>query len=86
MSQSPVRLNATQPIIEPDGTMSQAFRSWAVLMSNQMPIVNTGTPEGAIEAPQYSLYVDEAVPLAPVQYRKMLPEIGGDRSKGWAAI
>ena len=86
MSQTTVKLNASQPIIESDGTMSQVFRSWAVLMSNHMPIINTGTPEGVIEAPQYSLYIDEAVPLAPVQYRKMLPEVAGDRSKGWAVI
>ena len=86
MSQVKVNLNANQPITDPDGTMSQVFRSWAVLMSNQMPIVNTGTPEGAIEAPQYSLYIDEAVPLTPVQYRKMLPEVAGDRAQGWAVI
>ena len=86
MSQTAVKLNATQPIVDPDGTMSQVFRSWALLMSSQMPIVNTATPEGVIEAPQYSLYIDEAVPLTPVQYRKMLPEVAGDRSKGWAAI
>ena len=86
MTQTTVKLNASQPIVDPNGTMSQVMRTWAVLMSNQAPIVNTGTPEGVIEAPQYSLYIDEAVPLTPVQYRKMLPEIGGDRSKGWAAI
>ena len=86
MTQTTVKLNASQPIVDHGGTMSQVFRSWAVLMSNQMPIINTGTPEGVIEAPQYSLYIDEAVPLTPVQYRKMLPEVAGDRSKGWAVI
>ena len=86
MTQTTIKLNASQPIVEPEGTMSQTFRSWAVLISNQTPIVSTGTPEGAVEAPQYSLYIDEAVPLTPVQYRKMLPEVAGDRSKGWAAI
>ena len=86
MTQTTIKLNASQPIVESEGTMSQTFRSWAVLISNQTPIVSTGTPEGAVEAPQYSLYIDEAVPLTPVQYRKMLPEVAGDRSKGWAAI
>ena len=86
MTQKMTRLNASQPIVDHEGAMSQAFRSWAVLMSNQMPIISTGTPEGVVEAPQYSLYIDEAVPLTPVQYRKMLPDVAGDRSKGWAAI
>jgi hypothetical protein len=81
-----IRLNALQPIVEPDGTMTQHFRTWALAVSNNLPIVGTGTPEGVIEAPQYSLYIDETVPLTPVQYRKMLPEIGGDRTTGWAAL
>lgn len=86
MTQSTAKLNASQPIVDPGGTMSQVFRAWAALISNQTPIISTGSPEGVVEAPQYSLYIDEAVPLTPVQYRKMLPEIGGDRRKGWAAI
>lgn len=86
MPQTPLNINASQPIIDDDKTMSQLFRSWQLLVSNSVPIVNTGSPEGVIEAPQYSLYIDEAVPASPVQYRKMLPEIGGDRTKGWAAL
>lgn len=88
MPQNPARLEANQPVIEPDDsrTMSQVFRTWALRVTNALPIVGAGTPEGVIEAPQYSLYIDETVPLVPVSYRKMLPEIGGDRSKGWAVV
>ncbi len=86
MSKSPARLSAVQPVVEDSGTMSQAFRLWAVQVSDQMLTVSTGSPEGVREAPQYALYIDEAIPLVPVQYRKMLPHIGGDRSKGWVAI
>ena len=80
------RLQATQPIVEPNGTMSQTFRLWAIEVSNSLLLVGSGSPEGVQEAPQYSLYLDEATPAVPVQYRKMLPEIGGDRTKGWAAL
>ena len=86
MSFTPIKLNAAQPIIMADGTMSQVFRTWALQVTNLLPTVGTGSPEGVLEAPQYSLYIDEAVPLTPVEYRKMLPEVSGDRSKGWAAI
>ena len=48
--------------------------------------VGTGSPEGVLELPQYSRYIDETVPLVPVEYIKMLPEVGGDRTKGWAAL
>lgn len=80
------RLNASQPITLNDGTMDQIFRLWTIQVTNSLPLVGTGTPEGVVEAPQYSLYIDESVPLSPVQYRKMLPEVGGDRKKGWAPV
>jgi hypothetical protein len=86
MAQVKKTINSAQPIVEDDGTMSQLFRAWLLQVSNNIPIVNTGSPEGVIEAPQYSLYIDEAIPTVPVQYRKMLPEIGGDRSKGWVVV
>jgi hypothetical protein len=79
-------LNRAQSIVLPDGTMDQIFSSWALLVSNNLPIIGSGSPEGIVEAAQYTLFIDEAVPLTPVEYRKMLPEIGGDRTKGWAAL
>ena len=86
MAQNPLSINSAQPIVEDNGTMSQLFRTWMLQVTNSIPIVGTGSPEGAIEAPQYSLYIDETVPLVPTQYRKMLPEVTGDRSKGWAIV
>lgn len=80
------RLQAAQPIVEDNGTMAQAFRTWTIEVTRSLVIVGTGTPEGVLEAPQYSLYLDEAVPATPVQYRKMLPDIAGDRTMGWAAL
>lgn len=77
--------NSANPIIEKDGTPSQVFRTW-MLQATSGPIVGTGSPEGVVEAEQYVLYIDETVPLVPVQYRKMLPDIGGDRLKGWAVV
>jgi hypothetical protein len=81
-----LKINASQPITEEDGTMSQLFRQWTIQVSNNLPIVGTGSPEGVVEAPQYSLYIDETVPLVPVQYRKMLPSVTNDRSQGWAVV
>ena len=79
-------LNPSQPVVEDDGTMSQAFREWSLLISRLEPIVGSGSPEGVVTASQYSLYIDNSTPLSPVQYRKMLPSIGGNRSNGWAAL
>lgn len=81
-----LKINASQPIVDDDSTMSQLFRQWTIQVSNNLPIIGIGSPEGSIAAPQYSLYIDETVPLTPVQYRKMMPSLTGDRKKGWAAL
>tara|TARA_B110000027_G_C16110233_1_gene297363 strand:+ start:243 stop:488 length:246 start_codon:yes stop_codon:yes gene_type:complete len=81
-----MRLNAAQPIVNDNGEMQQTFRSWALEASNNMPIIGAGSPEGIVSAAQYSLYIDETTPLSPVQYRKMLSEVAGNRLKGWAAL
>ena len=83
MPQKPTMLSAILEMVTEAKTPSQVFRQWAAKVSKSVPIVGTGTPEGVIEAPQYSEYTDETTPATPVIYRKMLPEIGGDRSKGW---
>ena len=86
MPQTPPRLNSSEAITETDNTMTQVLRTWTTRVADGLPIVATGSPEGVIEAPQYTLYIDEAVPLSPVQYRKMLPFINDDRSKGWVEV
>jgi hypothetical protein len=80
------RLNVGQPIVQDDGTMSQAFRQFTQDASLSIPIVGTGSPEGVIEAAQYSLYLDSGGGASAIQYRKMQPQIGGDRTKGWVLV
>ena len=80
------RLNVAQPIVEPDGTMAQPFRQFTQDASLSIPIVGTGSPEGVVEARQYSLYIDSAGSSGSIEYRKMLPDIGGDVTQGWIAV
>lgn len=86
MPQTQAKLNINQPLVDEGGMAEQVFREWVLRVVDTMVVVGTGTPEGVLEAPQYTLYVDEDTPLVPVQYRKMLPEVGGDRTKGWATV
>jgi hypothetical protein len=80
-------LNAADAIVDDDGRMQQAFRNWAIKVSvGGLVLAGVGSPEGLIEAPKYTLYLDETVPTAPVQYRKMLADIGGDGKQGWIAL
>ena len=76
------RLNVGQPIVDENGTMAQAFRQFTQDASLSIPIVGAGSPEAVIEAAQYSLYLDSRGGASAIQYRKMQPEIGGDRTKG----
>ena len=80
------RLNVGQPIVQDDGTMAQSFRQFTQDASLSIPIVGTGSPEGVIEAAQYSLYLDSSGGASAIQYRKMQPQIGGDRTKGWILV
>jgi len=86
MPQTPLKLDVNRPLVDEEGLPDQIMRAWVVRVTNTMVIVGTGTPEGVVLAAQYSLYVDEAVPTVPVQYRKMLPEIAGDRTQGWVVV
>ena len=80
------RLNVGQPIVQDDGTMAQSFRQFTQDASLSIPIVGSGSPEGVIEAAQYSLYLDSSGGASAIQYRKMQPQIGGDRTKGWVLV
>ena len=79
-------LNAANPITLENRTMSDEFRTWTLAVSNALPIVGTGSPEGVVGAPQYSLYIDSTGGTGTIEYRKMLTEIGGDTSKGWVLV
>ena len=80
------RLNAAQPIVDPDGTMAQPFRQFTQDASLSIPIGGAGSPEGVIEARQYSLYINSTGSSGSIEYRKMLPSIGGDITQGWIAV
>lgn len=80
------QLNAALPIVKPDGTMEPAFRDQQNLLNNALPIVGTGSPEGVVTALQFQLYIDSAGVSGAIEYRKMLPDIGGDKSQGWVAV
>lgn len=86
MARSPKIFNSLTKVVEEDGTPSQPFRSLINELTNNTAWVGTGTPDGVLEAAQYSFYIDETTPATPVMYIKMLAEVGGDRSQGWSSL
>lgn len=80
------RLNPAQPIVRDDRTMELPFWSFLIEVDKQIPLVGSGSPEGAVIAPYLSQYLDTSGGEGLVSYRKMLPDIGGDKSQGWIKL
>ncbi len=86
MPQERVTLNFNTPLVYRDGTATPYLQTQLLKLAAAIPIIGSGSPEGAVLAPVYSLYIDETDPLVPVQYRKMLDELSGDRKNGWVQL
>ena len=80
------RLNVQNPIVLKNGTMDREFLDWTLEAAKWFPILGTGSPEGVVQAAQYSLYIDTNGTTGAIEYRKMQAEIGGDKTLGWVAV
>lgn len=81
-----MRLDTALPIVNADGTMTDTFRGFLLKVDRYLPILGSGSPEGVVDAPLHSVYVDVTSTSAPIDYRKMQADIGGDTKQGWEAI
>lgn len=79
-------LNAAQPITYPDGTMQAPFRDVVRALENNLPLLGNGSPEGVVNAPLYTLYIDKDGAAGNIEYRKMLADIAGDTAMGWLQV
>lgn len=80
------RLQGSQPVIEENGTMVQEFRTATIRWENSVPLTGTGSPEGVVEAPQFSSYIDKTGTSGSIWYVKRDANIAGDKTKGWIAV
>jgi len=80
------QLNAALPIVYDNGTMQEPFRKQMDVLNNGLPVLGDGSPEGVVSAPIYSLYIDRTGIAGAIEYRKMLPDVGGDKTQGWLAV
>jgi len=76
-------LNASNPIVNAAGLMTQVFRTWILTVVRESTIYGNGSPEGIVEAPQYALYIDRTGTTGAIAWRKMLPQVNGDKTQGW---
>lgn len=78
--------NQGQPIADATGRMTQVFRTWTQLVSRLEIVSGTGSPEGVVNAPQKTLYMDDAGTAGAILYIKRDPAIGGDPTQGWILV
>lgn len=79
-------ISASNPIVKRDLTMEEQFRDILNRLTDALPIIGTGSPEGVVEAKQFSLYIDEDGLTGNIEYRKMQANIGGDKTQGWLQV
>jgi len=78
-------IDANTPISK-DGVMTDIFQRWMSQVSRLDLIVGAGSPEGNIEAEIGREYLDTTGTTGAVKFIKQLPDIAGDRTKGWVTI
>jgi len=73
-------------ITDGNGNVSNTMLIWIEAITSRQIISGTGTPEGNIEAMQFSLYMDETGTAGNILYIKRDADIAGDKSKGWILV
>lgn len=77
--------NHSLPIVT-ENKASDAFRLWMARTDLGTPITGSGSPEGVVEARQFSLYINETGASGTLLYIKIQPDIAGDKKQGWVAV
>lgn len=79
-------LNYGMPIVDGAGIPTRELEILLNRLSDALPIIGSGSPEGVVEAKQYSLYIDVDASPGGVEYRKLQSQVSGDTTKGWVAV
>lgn len=78
------------PIVIADGSVSEPFRTWGNALERRVdrltPIVGSGSPEGVVDAPQHSEYINSSGTAGNIKWIKLQSDIGGDPKKGWVQL
>ena len=81
-----ISLTTSRPITEDDFTQSLEMRDWTQSVTDRLPSVGTGSPEGVVIANQLAMHMDDAGTAGNILYIKRDADIGGDRSQGWILV
>lgn len=80
-------VDQSYPIVDvKSGVMKDHFRIFVLEVVRTGLLIDSGSPEGVVDAAQGRFYMDEDGLAGAVLYIKQLPDIAGDRTSGWVAI
>jgi len=77
---------ASQPIVEPNRTMSDPFRLWSQQVTAMQMQTGSGSPEGVLSAPVTTLYMNTAGTAGSILYIKRDTDISADPARGWILV
>jgi hypothetical protein len=68
------------------GLATELYFQWMQQVSALSSFSGNGSPEGVINAPLKSSYLNMTGTTGSLFYFKVLPDIAGDTKKGWVAV
>ena len=80
------KLNYSVPIVTEGRFATDELQRTFNELTNNLRLIGTGSPEGVVEAFQYSEYIDTTGSSGSIKYIKMQASIGGDTTMGWVLI
>jgi hypothetical protein len=80
------KLDFSQPLVDEKGFATLAFQEFLNEISILIPQRGSGSPEGVVNAPLWSEYIDIDGTSGSIKYIKMQSSVGGDTAKGWVLL
>lgn len=80
------QLNARESIVREDGTMQPVFQQQMNRYEAQYPLIGDGDPNGVMPGDYLQQYINVSGTTGSIEWRKMQPDIGGDKTLGWVAV
>ena len=81
-----IQPNSDRSMSKDGGSPSPQMNSWFKSVTDKALIIGTGSPEGAVEATQGALYMDDSGVTGAILYIKRDADILGDKTRGWIAV
>ena len=80
-------ISLDRPIVEENGSLTSQSRAFFRALFIQSLIIDTGSPEGVVQAEQGASYMDDTGTAGAILYIKRDNDDGaGDKTKGWILV